>query len=320
MQRLYPAVLAALSAVSCGGKATKNDDRPAPRVERAADAEAALPPKRHAYLSLADWCNAAELEQDERATIDALRSATLTTGQSCAAFVEAAARATTLDLSGKGLKTLAPLASLTQLKTLVAYGNPIEDLAPLSRLARLNGLHTDDGTYGSLAPLANLMELETVALAHAPVSDLSPLGGLPRLRQLWAYKMPIADLAPLSHAEKLQNLYLWDDRIESLEPVANLPGLTDLALSGNLITNLAPLAGLTKLKNLDVSYQRGAQQLMSLAALGNLPAGALANVDEKKLFSGNAIARSRTACPLDAGPEALRKLCRDYLSVRRARF
>jgi hypothetical protein len=329
MQRVLFAVLAATALASCGTQtrrspkptsdSVKPEQKPGNDVppvttqpqqpQPPAPPPAAPPAAHHDFATLTEWCNAAELSVDERSTIDALRVATNTAGQPCDALAAAAGKATELDLSGKGLKTLAPLASLTQLKTLKVFDDPIEDLAPVGKLVHLNGFHSNDGTYTTLAPLSALVELETLALAKAPAGDLSPLASLARLRQLWAFRMPVTDLAPLAKLAKLQNLYVWDDKIASLEPLRGLTALTDIALSGNQISDLAPLAGLTSLKAVDVSYQHGTTPITSLAALAQLPASALANLDGKKLTDGNQVAKTDEACPTDAGPTALRAVC-----------
>lgn len=320
MLRLASLVLAMSALVACGGsKDGKKSD--APRKEDAPKTEPTPPPPaptptpqpgetRHQFASFNEWCLAAGLGSEEKAAVDALR-AVVGAEKPCNEAEAALQSLTLVNLNGKGLKTLGPIAPLTGLRTVVAFGNPIDDLTPFADMTNLNGLHLDSGSFQTLAPLTNLARLELLSVGNAPISDLAPLIGMPNLRQLWAYRTQVKDLAPLARLAKLEKLHLWDDRIESLAPLTSLTALRDLALSGNAITDVGPLVGLENLTTLDVSFQKN---LQSLAPLANLPATALSGVDAKTLFNGNKILRAESACPTQAGPEALKTLCAAHIA------
>ncbi len=316
MLRFASLALAMSFAVACGGsKDGKKSDQP--RQEQGPETERTPPPPsgpapspqpsetRHQFASFNEWCLATDLGSEEKAAVEALRA--LVGAERPCNEAEAALQSLTLvNLNGKGLKTLGPIAPLTGLRTVVAFGNPIDDLTPFSDMSDLNGLHLDSGSFQTLAPLTNLARLELLSVGNAPISDLTPLTGMPNLRQLWAYRTQVKDLAPLARLAKLEKLHLWDDRIESLAPLTSLTALRDLALSGNAITDVGPLAGLENLTTLDLSFQKN---LQSLAPLSNLPDTALSGADEKTLFKGNKILRGEAACPTQRGPEKLRTLC-----------
>ena len=77
--------------------------------------------------------------------------------------------ATVLELHGKQISELAPLAGLTNLKTLGLGRNQITDLTPLANLIQLETLWIPDNQITDLTPLAKLTELKMLYLGGNPV-------------------------------------------------------------------------------------------------------------------------------------------------------
>jgi len=135
-----------------------------------------------------------------------------------------------LDLSGKGLSDLSPLAGLTGVKSLYLNDNPLSDLAPLSGLTGLLTLSLNRCQIVNLRPLRNLDGLVYLNLDNNQISDLTPVVGL----------------------KKLEILGLSGNEVTDLTSLVGLDNLYHLELVGNRITNLSPLAKLTKLKYLSL--------------------------------------------------------------------
>ncbi len=135
-----------------------------------------------------------------------------------------------LDLSGKGLSDLSPLAGLTGAKSLYLNDNPLSDLAPLSGLKGLLTLSINRCQIVSLTHLQDLSGLVYLNLDNNQISDLTPVAGL----------------------KGLEILGLSVNQVTNLTPLMGLENLYHLELSGNSITDLSPLAKLTKLKYLSL--------------------------------------------------------------------
>ena len=79
--------------------------------------------------------------------------------------------ATVLELHGKQISDLAPLAGLSDLKTLGLGRNQITDLTPLANLIQLNKLWLPDNQINDLTPLAKLTKLKMLYLGGNPIPD-----------------------------------------------------------------------------------------------------------------------------------------------------
>ena len=143
-----------------------------------------------------------------------------------------------LNLSGKIIKNLSPLAGLPNLKKLNLRGNVFR------------GNKIDD-----LRSLAGLTELVSLDLGYNEISDLSPLAGMTKLVLLDLEDNCISDLSPLASLTKLAFLNLDSNCFSDIAPLAGMTELTDLNLGEHneitheplIRTALAPLANLTKL-------------------------------------------------------------------------
>ena len=189
-----------------------------------------------------------------------------------------AAALTRLDVPGRKIVDVSPLAALTNLEALNLRYNEIVDVSPLGVLARLEVLDLrrnqiadvsplaaltslkqlwlEDNEILDVSPLEALTGLELLALAGNPITDVSSLAALTSLQQLGLSENQIADLSPLAALTSLKWLTLNDSEIVDVGALAALTGLEGLVLAGNEIVDVGPLAALTGLKELGLALQR----------------------------------------------------------------
>ena len=77
-----------------------------------------------------------------------------------------------LSLYNCKISDVAPLAKLTQLKSLYLSSNQIIDVAPLAKLTQLEGLSLISNQITDVAPLANLVQLEFLDLRYNHIQSL----------------------------------------------------------------------------------------------------------------------------------------------------
>jgi hypothetical protein len=99
-------------------------------------------------------------------------------------FVEHLPRLCSLDLTGTGVRDLAPLAAAQRLARLTLMRTAVDDLSPLAHLPALAALNIDRTAVDDLSPLAGSTTLERLDIGPTPIADLAPLGRLPNLTVL----------------------------------------------------------------------------------------------------------------------------------------
>lgn len=139
-----------------------------------------------------------------------------------------------LDLSGKDLSDLSPLAGLSGAKSLYLNDNPSADLTPLSGLKGLLALSLNRCQIVNLTPLQHLNGLVYLNLDNNQIRDLTPVAGLKGLEIIGLSGNQISDLTSLSGLENLYHLELVGNRITDLSPLTKLNGLKYLSLDNNL--------------------------------------------------------------------------------------
>ncbi len=83
-----------------------------------------------------------------------------------------------VEVAGKDLKEIEPLAALKHLKYLSISGTQVSDPTPLANLTSLESLYMTGTQVRDLTPLARLTRLKLLVIADTQVSDLTPLAGL----------------------------------------------------------------------------------------------------------------------------------------------
>lgn len=96
-------------------------------------------------------------------------------------FVTCLPRLRRLDLTGTGVRDLAPLVSARRLQFLSLMRTAVDDLTPLAHLPALAELNVDRTAVTNLTPLAGSTTLRRLDLGGTPVADLTELGRLPNL-------------------------------------------------------------------------------------------------------------------------------------------
>ena len=137
------------------------------------------------------------------------------------------------DLSGRCIRDVTPIVSLSQLKRLELAGNAITVIRPLGRLRKL--------VYLGLA--------DNPVSADWIYSSREPFSALPQLEELVLDGTTIDNILPLSHAQNLRVLSLRRmEFLESLRPLAALPQLRVLHVDDAVVSDLRPLAAMTRLE------------------------------------------------------------------------
>lgn len=190
--------------------------------------------------TFASWCEKDDLDPAQQTTVEELLDLTpggasaLGNPAGCASAQDFLASSTTLDLAGRRLTNLEPLATLTHLKSLTLSGNDIADTRDLEKLAELTFLDLSRNRISNInvaAVMKNLVD-----------ADLS--------------SNQIADLRPLASARALTRLVLANNKVTDVSPLRLLQELTALDLSKNRIADARALVGLTKLTALNLRANR----------------------------------------------------------------
>ncbi len=158
-----------------------------------------------------------------------------------------------LDLSGKGIESLMPLATLTMVQKLNLARNTIVDLAPLSGLTGLRELNLNANRIEDAAPITQLGGLKVLMLAGNRLEGLPNLKGLAGLETLWLGDNRISDLRPLSNLSLLKTLKLNSNKIVDVSPIRTLDKLEQVDVSRNMISDPAVFLSLPALRTLGLS-------------------------------------------------------------------
>lgn len=110
---------------------------------------------------------------------------------------------TILNLAGRPVKDLSPLAAMPGLQILVLRNTLVENLLPLRKLLNLEKLGVGGTRVRDLEPLKGLSKLVHLSLANSRVANLEPLRELTALKELDLRGTRVADLGPLDR------LRLW---------------------------------------------------------------------------------------------------------------
>ena len=215
------------------------------------------------------------------------------------------------DLGGRAREneSLAPLASLVQLRELIVEGGNSEGLDELAELPQLDTL----ALRRSVGPIRGLergfaalrsLDLSARANVQALGRDaLSPLATLSSLERLSLHDGGWSDLGPLSQLRALVHLDLRSTDVSSLAPLAGLTRLETLDLSGcTEVTNIDALVGLDRLTRLELAYTRvrRIQPLANLRALEFVELSGTPVRDVSPLFALPALRKvGLEACEVD---------------------
>ena len=94
------------------------------------------------------------------------------------------------------ISNLSPLASLTNLRSLVLLNTAVSDVSPLANLTQLTRLWLNETAVSDVSPLARLTNLDSLRLTGTGVSDVSALASLTNLRWLSLSNTDVSDVSP----------------------------------------------------------------------------------------------------------------------------
>lgn len=177
----------------------------------------------------------------------------------------------TSNIEGKKIKSLEPLAPLTQLDVLYLKQDGIKDISPLSGLVNLTQLDIS-GNYeiSDLSAVENMTRLRNLNISINAVSDLEPIKNLSSLERLNAAKNNISTLPDFSALSSLSAVDLSGNQLTDVSGLAVLKNLEELNLSeNNSLTDIRALAGLVNLKE-DSTYMPTTQMKTDLFAVINV--------------------------------------------------
>lgn len=229
--------------------------------------------------SFTDWCVDRGRSPAEAATVMALLDASpggisaMGNPAACAAAESFFRAITTLNLNGKGVQSLAPLATLPHLTSLSLANNQITDISPLSRLTALGFLDLSGNQISNITALLPMSALTRLTLSRNRISDIRTLSALSVLTSLTLDRNSIADLAPLQFLQALTQLSLAGNGLTGpmLEPLTALGQLTTLDLSDNQIASFEFLGALPSTLDIDLTGNpiaaSGGQSFLDLCIL-----------------------------------------------------
>lgn len=161
-------------------------------------------------------------------------------------------RLTSLDLSGRCIDDVNPIASLRALKILRLNRNQITDIRPLAALRQLRELELADNSIQdtwsrtSREPFANWSSLEKLDLSGNGFRGLLPIEHVPTLTDLNLRNNDLYSLRSLEALTRLHSLDVGNTLVDDLTPLAQMQALESVALDGsfNFITSVEPLRAL----------------------------------------------------------------------------
>lgn len=170
--------------------------------------------------------------------------------------------------------TLADLAMMPYLESLIAHDVDCDSLAFLSSMSSLTELDLTGCRFpaADLSIIGTLSKLQTLTLENCGLSTVSGLDTLTNLTELNLANNTIRKLAALGALTNLTELNLQHNAAVSLDALKNLTNLEKLDVSYNSLEKLAPLASCSKLAWLDASNNKlteldGVEKISSLTYL-----------------------------------------------------
>ena len=176
----------------------------------------------------------------------------------------------TLDISGNtGIRTLAPLAELRDLKVIDISNTQIRELGPISNVTFLENLDISHTPTRDIKFIKYSDRLKSLNISHTQVDSIQELLNLKSLTSLKADQTPISSFAVLNQFKNLEELSLRESGFNNPENIQELKALKSLDLSRNYMVNLSALSGFKELVNLNLS-NTNIQDLSPLKEFENL--------------------------------------------------
>jgi len=153
-----------------------------------------------------------------------------------------------LDLSGKKIKSIAPLNHLSQLKKLNLSNTQVSDLYPLRNLNKMEVLNLNNTKVDSVTALQYMSKLRKLEFDQTGVSDISVAENLDSLKSLSFEYTKVADLEPIAYLENLENIRMSGTKITKLDDLAEFEKVKVLQFDKTAVSSLK---GIEKMKLLE---------------------------------------------------------------------
>ena len=151
-----------------------------------------------------------------------------------------------------GIKSLADLAKLKNLRRVSLVYQDITDLTPLTGLLDLDNLDLRHNPLADVMPLAPVSSLRELSLFDTNVTDLTALRACPNLSTLDVGSTPITSTAALDGLDVLQVLRIRKAPLRVLDHIETHRLLEEIYLSETQLFDLSPLLDLPRLKLVEV--------------------------------------------------------------------
>ena len=207
------------------------------------------------------WCTKGDRTAEETSAVMAMLDTTpggvsaLDNPAACATADSFLTAVPALNLTGKGVQSVAPVSVLSHLTSLQLANNDISDISALTSLAALTVLDLSGNKLSNVAALAPLTALTRLDLSDNRIEDVRSLSALPLLTSLTLDGNAIGDLSPLQFLSVLTELSLSRNALtdDMLEPLTALGALTSLDLSQNAIASFGHLGEFPSTVEIDLS-------------------------------------------------------------------
>ncbi|MER8473472.1 RICIN domain-containing protein [Mesorhizobium sp. M1328] len=200
--------------------------------------------------TFASWCFKDDLDPAQQTTVEELLALTpggasaLGNPAACASAQDFLASSTTLDLAGRRLTNLEPLATLTHLTSLTLSGNEIADTRDLEKLTELTFLDLSRNRISNINVAAVMKKLADADLSSNQIADLRPLASARALMRLVLANNKITDVSPLRFLQELTVLDLSKNRIADARALTGLAKLTALNLRANRLATVQSVSAI----------------------------------------------------------------------------
>jgi len=186
-----------------------------------------------------------------------------------------------LDLSGKKIKSIAPLNRLSQLKKLDISNTEVSDLYPLRNLNKMEVLKCNNTKVDSINALQYMSILRNLNIDHTGVSKITSIENMDSLKSLSFEYTNVTDIEPLAYLENIENLRMSGTKIPNLNHLSEFEKVKMLQFDNTVISSLK---GIEKMKFLERISLSGTA-ITDLSMLKNLKHLKVVHFDSTKVSS-----------------------------------
>ncbi|RLD82832.1 MAG: hypothetical protein DRJ07_07790, partial [Bacteroidetes bacterium] len=188
---------------------------------------------------------------------------------------------TELDLSGKEIKSIAPLNRLYQLKKLDISNTPVSDLYPLRNLNKMEMLNCSNTKVDSINALQYMSNLRKLSIDDTNISDIGSVENMDSLKSFSFESTNVAKLNAIAYLKNIENLRMSGTRIVNLNDLAGFEKVKVLQFNNTAVSSLK---GIEKMKLLErISFSGTA--VTDLSILKNLKNLKVVHFDSTKVAS-----------------------------------